>query len=162
MNDDNKNPQNIESFNPDLKSVLGEIEEGRYLFIIVDRKKANMILFHKGEVETIRRVMNPGVAKQTKINSGELYGRNNKLAHHIENQIHQHLQLIMQETEPLFHGKHINGVFIGGHREFFNTIKNELPQILHAKLRGEFVTELNISEEELINHCKQVLTEYIK
>ncbi len=163
MNDVNKKiPQNIASFNPDLKSVLGEIEEGHYLIIVADLKKADLFLFNKGEVELSKKIMDPGVRKRTRINSVELFGRNNKLSRHIDNQIHRHMQLIIQEAILLIKGKHINGVFLGGHKPLFHRIVNELPADLQKKLRGEFITELNISQDELIKHCKHVLEEYIK
>ena len=163
MNDVNiKIPPTVESFNPDLKSVLGEIEEGHYLIIVADLKKADLFLFNKGEVELSKKIMDPGVGERTRINSGELYGKNNKLGHKIENQLHRHMQLIIQEAIMLIKGKHINGVFLGGHKPLFHTIVNELPADLQKKLRGEFITELNISQEEIIKHCKRVLEEYIK
>jgi hypothetical protein len=68
----------------------------------------------------------------------------------------------MNEVEMLIREKHINGVFIGGHQPLFHLIKKELPAALREKVRGEFVTELNIPEEELIKHCRYVLAEYIK
>lgn len=163
MKHDNKIIQkDISSFNTDLKSVLSEEEEGHYLFIIADRKKAILFLFDIGEVVSSRRIMDPGVRKKTKINSGELYGKNTKLIHHIDNQLHEHLQLIMQETEAFIQGKHINGVFLGGHQPLFHLIENALPADWQKKLRGNFVTELNIPEEELIKHCKKLLGEYLK
>lgn len=157
-----KTPKNITLFNPDLKSVLGEEEEGRYLIIVADLKKADLFLFNKGEVETSKKIMNAGVRKRTRINSGELYGRNNKLSHHIDNQIRRHLQLIIQEAIMLIKGTHINGVFIGGHKPLLHTIINELPVDLQKKLRGEFITDLNIPEDKLIKHCKYMLEEYRK
>src|SRR5581483_5929929 len=92
-------PQNIESFNKDLNSVLGEIEEAQYLFVIADRKKAFLFLFNRGEVEKQKNIMDPGVRKSTKLDSGELHGRNTKLSNHIDNQLHRHLLLIIQEAE---------------------------------------------------------------
>lgn len=157
-----KSLQNIASFNPDLRSVLGEIEEGHYLIIIADLKKAYLFLFNRGEVELSKNIMNPSIRKRTRINSGELFGKNNKLSHRIDNQIHRHLQLVIQESDMLIKGKHVNGVFVGGHKPLFQKIVNELPPDLQKKLRGEFITELNISQKELIKHCKHVLEEYIK
>src|SRR5579863_8162782 len=102
-------PQNIESFNKDLNSVLSETEEAQYLFVIADRKKAFLFLFNRGEVEIQKNIMHPGVRKSTKIDSGELHGRNTKLSNHIDNQLHRHLQLILQTTANLIKDKHING-----------------------------------------------------
>lgn len=161
-NNNTKTPQNINSFNQDLKSVLEEKEEGRYLFIIADLKKASLFLFKRGEVETNKNIMNPGVQKRTRINSGELYGRSNKLSRHIDNQVHRHLQLVIKEAVMLITGKHINGVFFGGHKPLFHLIEKELPVDLQKKLRGDFITELNIPEDELIKHCKSILEQYIK
>ena len=154
--------RNIDFYNTDLKSALSEEEEGHYLIIVADRKKAVLFLFKNGKVETRRNIMDPGVRKYTKINSGELYGRSTKLAHHIDNQLHRHLQLILKEANNLITEKHINGVFIGGHKPLFAEVVKELHPDLQKKLRGEFITELNIPDDELANHCKSMLDEYIK
>lgn len=158
----NKPSQTVESFNPDLTSVLRELEEGHYLFIVADQKKASLFLFKQGKLEAYREVMNPGVREKTKSDSGEVYGRNTKLTNRRENQIHDHLQLIMQEAVAVINGKHLNGVFIGGHKQFFNNIENALPKKLQQILRGTFVTELNIPREELIQHCITALERYIR
>lgn len=158
----NKNLQNIDSFNPDLKSVLGEAEEGHYLFIIADRKRAFLFLFDKGDLVARKEIMDPGVRKDTKLNAGELYGRSNKISHHIDNQLHRHLQFIVQEVNNLIAGKHINGVFIGGHKMLFAVIEKVLPAVLQEKLRGDFITELNIPADELVKHCRHTLEEYNK
>ncbi len=155
-------PQSIESFNNDLNSVLSEIEEGQYLFVIADKKKAFLFLFKRGDVEIHKNIMHPGVRKATKIDSGELHGRNTKLSNHIENQLHRHLLLIIEEAEKVIKDKHINGLFLGGHQQLFHSIEEVLPTKLKEKIRGEFITELNIPEDELIDHCKNILTEYSK
>ena len=100
--------------------------------------------------------------KKIKSDSGELFGRNDKLMRHIENQVHTHLRYVMSETESLVKGKVINGVFIGGHQPLFHLIEKTLPADLQKKLRGDFVTELNIPEPEIIKHCAHKLEEYLK
>jgi hypothetical protein len=155
-------PENIESFSSDLKSVLTELEESTYLFIIADSEKANLFLFNTGELEKSQQYSDDGVQRKTKINSRELYGRNTKLTHKINNQLKEHVQRIMHDAEAFILGRHINGVFIGGHKPLFHLMIEELPANLEKKLRGEFVTELNILEHDLIKHCKQVLAEYIQ
>lgn len=152
----------IDGFNPDLTSKLREMEEGRYLFIMADIKKATLVLFRQGEVESTRDIMDPSVNKKIKSNSGELSGRNTKLDHKIDNQIHKHLQLIGNEAAQFISGKNINGVFIGGHKMLFAKIEEALPKELKIKIRGEFITELNLPQEELIKHCRQTLSEYLK
>lgn len=162
MNISQNKTQKIASYNDDLKSVLSELEESHYLFIIADRKKASLFLFKQGNLEIDRDIMDPSVQKSSKIDSGELYGRNTKQSHKIDNQIKRHLQLIMQETKSFINDKHINGLFIGGHKPLFHLIEKELSPDLRKKLRGNFITELNIPKDELIKHCKRILEEYIK
>lgn len=146
--------------NADLASDLREMEEARYLILIADRKKAFLFLFVKGKIETKKEIMDPGVQKDTRINSGELYGRNSKLMRHIDNQLRLHLKLIVKEAESLLQGKHINGMFIGGHKPMFHNIVEALPEFLKQKIKGEFITELNIPELELIAHCQQILKKH--
>lgn len=159
---DNNSIRTVGTFNPNLQAVLGEIEEGHYLFIIADRKKAFLYLFDKGDLDQSKNIMDPSVNRSIRVNSGELYGRNSKQDHKIDNQIDKHLKLVMSEAEKFIQGKHINGVFIGGHKELFHLIEKKLPQDLQKKLRGDFVTELNIEEEELVSNCNKVLTEYLQ
>ena len=100
---------NVESFNPDLNSVLHELEEGHYLFIIADSKKAFFFLFDQGNLVNSYRFMHTGVKKMVKSDSGELSGRNDKLSRHIDKQIHEHLLLMMEQVALFAKGKQING-----------------------------------------------------
>lgn len=152
----------IDAFNPDLKSVLEERAEGHYLFIVADIKKATLFLLNQGMLEDTRDIMDPSVNKKIKSNSGEMFGRSSKYDHKINNQIQKHLKLIAGEASKLVFKKHVNGVFIGGHKDQFNSIKEALPHDLQEKVRGEFVTELNIPHEELFKHCENALSEYLK
>lgn len=152
----------IDTFNPDLPSVLKELEEGHYLFLIADAKKAFFFLFKNGALEKKREVMDPGVRPKIKSNQGELYARNTKLEHRRENQMREHLKKIASEAEGFTKDIHLNGVFLGGHQPFFHEVKRALPVLLQKAMRGAFVTELNIPEEALIAHCKKALREYIK
>lgn len=152
----------IETFNSDLPSVLRELEEGHYLFIIADTKKASLFLFKQGKLEASYDIMDPGVMKKIKSNGREIYARNNKLMHKRGNQLKDHFTRISEETTAFIRGKHINGVFVGGHQPLFSTIENELSADLRKKLRGRFVTELNIPREELLAHCIKALEEYSK
>lgn len=150
----------ISTFRPDLSSVLSEQEEGQYLFVIIDRKKVLLLFFSNGNLEMSRQIIDPSVLKSTRIDSGELHGRNNKRSHKIDNQVQRHLQLLMQGTRDFVQGRDINGVFIGGHKPLHHLIKRALPADLQNKLRGDFITELNIPEADIIKHCIHILDEY--
>lgn len=150
----------VEAFNPDLPSVLKELEEGHYLFIVADSKKAHLFLFAQGKLESTRDIMDPGVMKKIKSNSGELNARNSKIMNRRGNQLRDHFSKILEEAANFIAGKHINGVFIGGHQPLFKAIENEMSSHLRSLMRGTFVTELNIPREELIAHCEKALASY--
>lgn len=152
----------VEAFNPDLPSVLRELEEGHYLFVIADTKKAFLFLFNQGKLEASHDIMDPGVMKKIKSNSREVHGRNTKLMNKRGNQLRDHFSKILEEADAFTRGKHLNGVFLGGHQPLFKALENEMSSTLRTLLRGNFVTELNIPREELIAHCTKVLEEYAK
>lgn len=159
----NTNPiEPVEAFNPDLPSVLKELEEGHYLFVVADSKKAFLFLFKRGNLEDSRDIMDPGVMKKIKSNSREMHGRNTKLMNKRGNQLRDHFSKILEEADVFIRGKHINGVFLGGHQPLFKALENEMSSELRTLLRGNFVTELNIPREELIAHCTKVLEGYAK
>ncbi len=152
----------VETFNSDLTSVLKELEEGHYLFIVADTKKAFLFLFSQGKLEATHDIMDPGVMKKIKSNSRELHGRNTKLMNKRGNQLRDHFSKILEEADIFIRGKHINGVFLGGHQPLFKALENEMSSTLRTLMRGTFVTELNIPREELIAHCTKVLEDYSK
>ena len=154
--------QSISTLNPDLKSVLTELQQQHYLVIVADKKKEFLFLFYEGMVILSEKIMHPGVRKGTRINSGEIFAKNTKLTHKRDNQLQRHLQFIVHEAQLLIENKHINGVFLGGHKPLFHLLEKELPTAWHEKLKGNFITELNIPEEVLISHCKSVINAYIK
>ena len=66
------------------------------------------------------------------------------------------------KIHPQNRDKHINGLFLGSHQPIFHSIEKELPVMLKEKLRGEFITELNLPVDKLIKHCKDILIAYSK
>jgi hypothetical protein len=150
----------VEEFNPDLTSVLTELEEGHYLFLIVDSKKASFLLFENNKLKKSHFVMDPSVMKKIKSNSGELLGRNTKLMNRRDHQLTTHLKFIMDEAMNFVGTIHLNGVFIGGHQPLFHQIESQLPETLKKVFRGTFVTELNIPEDALVAMCLKKLSEY--
>ena len=116
----------------------------------------------QGEDSELYKVfMDPGVRQESKINSGEINGKADKLANRVHNQLHKHLQNISNEVDVLVANKQIEGVFIGGHKQLFGLLTEALSSSIQQKLRGEFVSELDITEEEIIDHCRKTFKEYL-
>lgn len=138
------------------------MEDDKYLFLIVDKEKAKMFLFQQKNIENYTEITNAIVDQKIKANKGSLYARNSKLMRRIENQLKQHLRFISQNVRISIKGQRIKGVFIGGHQQLFHEIEASLPMTLQRKVVGEFVTELNIPKNKLINNAEKAWEVYKK
>lgn len=151
------------SYKPYIAPLLEALaKEGRYLFVVADREKAELFTFYQGGLEAFKEVYDPSVPQKVKSNKEEYYARNSIILRHIEDHLHRHLQKISQEINVFIKGKSIQGVFVGGHKPLFRTIKHHLGNNLQQRLQGEFVTELNIPQPELIQHAEKTLETYLQ
>lgn len=134
--------------------------EPRYLFIIADRKKAYLFTFQGGVMEDYKEVYDPSVPQKVKSNKGEYYARNDIILRHIQEHLRRHLQKISEMVDSFIKDKQIHAVFIGGHKPLFHDIKIALNHDLQRKLKGEFITELNIPRNQLIQNAEKALKMY--
>ncbi len=137
-------------------------KEARYLFVIADREKAELLTFYQGTLEEYKEVFDSSVPQKVKSNKEEYYARNNIILRHIENHLHRHLQKISDETDKFIESKPVQGVFVGGHKPLFHDVEHHLNPNLQRKLQGEFVTELNIPRPELVRHAEKTLALYLQ
>jgi len=136
-------------------------KDARYLFVIADREKAELLTFYQGGLESYKEILDPGVPQKVKANNKEYYARNNIIIRHIQNHVHRHLQRISREVDTFIKTKPVHTVFIGGHKPMFHDIKHHLSRDLQKKLGGEFVTELNIPYTMLVKHAEKELEKYL-
>lgn len=113
----------------------------RYLVILADRKKARVFTIYLGDFEDqgeeIFALEVPQKVKSEGFSPGGV-------SRHIKDHLCRHLKEIGQKSwEYLVNRKikHLDGVFIGSHKELFSEIKNHLPAKLKNKVLGQFIME---------------------
>lgn len=115
----------------------------RYLVLLVDRKKAKLLIVSSGKIEEHKDILIDNVPQNVKAKKID-YGREDKIFRHIEQHLHYHLQLIAKETKEFIRGKDISFILLGGHKELLPKMRTHLKYPLNKMVKGKFVTELNI------------------
>ena len=133
-----------------IDPIEDKLEENpRYLLLLVDREKARMFIINLGKVEQSREIFDNQVPQRVKAKTVNL-GRTDKIMRHIEYHLNEHLKLIAKSAKEFISRKKIHFIIIGGHKELFGKIKKSLPYPLNRMVLGEFVTELNVVQSQLI------------
>lgn len=129
------------------------MDQKRYLVILADRQKAKFFTLFLGTVEEKGEITDKAVPQKVKA----AHTRTDHVNQHIRNHLHYHLKLVGQKLKEFAISKKIDVVLIGGHKELFNQVKKHLPYQLRDKIRGEFVSELNIPTEQIAEKSKLVI-----
>lgn len=141
---------------PFLKPLLKALKDHeKYLVLLIDRKRARLFTVHLGIVEEQEDVFGEYVPQKVK-QIHEAFKRENKILRHIEDHLNRHLKLITEKTKEFARNKHIRFLIIGGHEELLPEIKKLLPYPLSKKLRGDFITELNIPINDVYLKSKKI------
>lgn len=145
------------SQSPNVKPLLNTLEkEGRYLFVVADREKAKFFTFYENQPEDYKEIIDLGVPQKVKAE------KEYHISRHAEEHLRRHLQKISEEVDIFLNGKPVQGVFIGGHKVLFKKIQDLLSPHLKRKVKGDFVTELNIPQNEIVSNAKKALEGYLK
>lgn len=137
-----------------LEKVLGK--DKKYLVLLVDREKARLFTVHLGKIEEQRNFFNDQVPQMVKAKKID-YGREDKIFRHIEEHLHRHLQLVAQVVHEFSKGKNIKFLIIGSHEELLPKIRENLLYPQNKMVIGEFVTEIDIPENDLLS---EVITKF--
>lgn len=126
----------------------------KYLVLLVDLAKARLFTVNSGRIDETKEIFDPSVPQKVK-RINEAWGREDKIIRHIQNHINRHLKLIAAEVAKFANGKNIHFILIGGHKQLFAKVKKHLPGNLADKVRGTFVTELNIPLSDIFLKSKK-------
>lgn len=136
-------------------------EKTAYLVLLVDRKKTVMFMLLDGmAVERYQEFSVNDVPQNVRTNEENFYGRSDKIFRHIEDHLHRHLKRVAETVALFVDREKITGVFLGGHGQLFKKIKKHLPLNLSRKVKGTFVTELNIPFNDILRKSKQIIKEF--
>lgn len=131
-----------------------KVLQQKYLVLLVDREKARLFTVHLGQIDETKEIFDPSVPQKVK-HGDNAWDAQDKIFRHIQDHLHRHLKLITQETAKFANGRNIQFILIGGHKELFAKIKKHLPKNLADKVKGTFVTELNIPLNDIFLKSKE-------
>lgn len=146
---------------PYIEPLLKNLEDyRRYLIVLPDREKAKYFMLYDGSIEDQGEVIDKSVPQNVKgrVPEAQYADRNDKIQRHINDHLHRHFQTITEHIQEFIDNRPITGVIIGGHKPLMSQFKKQLPKQLREKVVGEFVSELNINMNEMINKSRQVIS----
>jgi len=145
-----------------LKPIIDAFKNyEKYLVILADRKRAKFFTVHLGRIERVEEILN-GQVPQRVSSVHELLGREDKVYRHIEDHLRSHLAFLAQRASEFARKNKIKFIILGEHKEIFKKIKRELPWRLKKKIKGEFVTELDVPLNKLLLASKRVVEKLYK
>lgn len=148
----------IVAHSPDLEPLEQNLSHYyRYLVVLADRAKARFFTLYRGKIEDEKTIKDPSVPQKVRANEERYYGRSDKIARHIEDHLHKHMQLIAEKIKEFVKDKPINGVIIGGHTTLIHKTEQYLPNGLKKKVIAHFISELNISLTEIAAQSLKII-----
>lgn len=126
----------------------------RYLIILADRQRGRFLTVYMDTFENQGEEFFEQVPQKVKAE----HTRPGRVQSHIKDHIRRHFKHVGKYALEYLIKKGIrqlDGVFIGGHREFLHKIKEALPSKLKNKVKGEFVTDFTIPAGDLAKQVKQ-------
>ena len=144
------------SYSPYIGSITEALQIYKaYLVLLVDREKARMFTVHFGKIEEQKEIFNGKVPQNVK-HGDNTWDSQDKIFRHIEDHLSRHLKLIANAAESFVKNNNVSFILLGGHKEMFPKIKRHLLYPLNKMVAGEFVTELNISLNEVLKLSKKM------
>lgn len=128
----------------------------KYLVLLVDRKRARMFSLHNGNAVNHLELSHDEAPPNVK--KGEnTWDAQDKIFRHIEDHLRKHLEHVANGVAEFAKKEGITDILIGGHKPLFNKIEGHLKYPFSKKVRGSFVTELKIPQEEVLKRVKKLI-----
>lgn len=131
-------------------------KDSTYLVLLVDRKKAKMFIMRKGVIAHEKEFFNGQVPKHVK-HGDNAWDAQDKINRHIEDHLHRHLTLIVKKITHTIPINEIDFIILGGHKTLFSHVIHHLPLNFQQKIRGTFISELNIPIPAIAAHSRYVV-----
>lgn len=150
----------VYSHDPYLEPVLKEMDDmKRYLVILSDKKNAIFYTMFDGAVEDKDALFDDSVPQDINHigSQGLRTQRDDKTQRHVHEHEQKHFQYISQRVQQFIKNKPIAGVILGGHKHELHLFREQLPKYLQEKIVGDFVSELHVGFNEILERSKQVI-----
>lgn len=128
----------------------------KYLILAVDRQKALLFALVDGLVENEAVLVYDYVPQKVK-HGDDTWDAQDKIFRHIEDHLHRHLKNVAKKASEFAKEYKITGILIGGHKPLFSKIEKYIPYPLSKKIKGTFVTELKIPQNDIIKKAVKLI-----
>lgn len=148
------------SHSPNITPLLEQQEDTRrYLVILSDKEKAIFYTLYKGALEDKDEVYDDSVPSDINHigSQGLRTQRDDKTQRRIHDHLQKHFQYIGKRAESFIKDKPFAGVILGGHKNEMSQFKEYLPKQLKDKVVGDFVSELQVNFNEILERSKTVI-----
>lgn len=144
--------------NPYITPITNLVKRHRkYFILLVDNAKARFFTVHLGKIEEHEEIFDPSVPQRVRANEEHFYGRSDKIFRHIQDHLNRHLKLIAEKARQFITENQARFVIVGGHEQIFKKIIKRLPKNIRDKIRGTFVTELNIPASQVLRESQRFI-----
>lgn len=132
------------------------MNNNKYLVLAVDRQKALLFAMVDGIVESNAVVLSNSVPQKVK-HGDDTWDAQDKIFRHIEDHLHRHLEKVAKKTTEFAKKNRVSGILIGGHKPLFAKVEKHIPYPFSKKIKGTFVTELKIPQNDIIKKAVKKL-----
>ena len=133
------------------------VKQPPYLCLLIDREKAIAFIVDQDEIIAHTEVKTGYVQPREKgTNKDDELRQPDTEARYSEATLHRHIEASLNKIMEFLRGHEYSFVLIGGHKPMFTKITQLLPSELQGKVKGYFVSELNVPLQVMFDASKQV------
>ena len=150
-------PSLMISTSPNMTPLLEALPRySKYLVLFVDREKMRMFTVEQGKMVDHTEYIGDPVPQNSKSTGIDRAGSTDGNFRHNEVLLQQHIEKTAQAVAKFTRSNTVQFVIIGGHSELFKRVAASLPAGLRSKVAGSFVTEINITLNEILIESKKI------
>lgn len=128
-----------------------------YLCLLIDREKAIAFIVNQDEITAHTEVKTGYVQPHEKgTNKDDELRQPDTEARYSEETLHRHIAASLDKIMDFLHGQEYSFLLIGGHKPMFTKITQLLPPELQGKVKGYFISELNVPLQVMFDASKQM------
>lgn len=132
----------------------------KYLVLLTDREKTRMLLVEQGEIVDYSQFIGSYVPqRESATGKGSLPSQIDVNFRHNEKMLDDRLDLSVEAVKKFIKDQDIHFIILGGHKEMFRKVTETFPTDIQKKIVGNFVTEVDLPLNEILNKSKIIAAE---
>lgn len=144
-----------------LPIMSGVSRYSEYMVLLTDREKTRMFTVEQGEITEYSEFEGSYVPQRaSSTGKGSLPSQIDVNFRHNEAMLDRRLDLSANAVAKFIKNKNIHFIILGGHKEMFKRVEESLTKDIRSKIIGNFVTEVDIPLNEILDKSKQIAEEY--